>query len=137
MPKYYCGYRDPPKGIKRGDFDYCKSKGQIRYYGLEKVDQNLLKKENILKKKIVENKLEKKDLLELHNIIKQKINENVLKLRKQQEAKMGKIPKSYFETKQEQRRAPTVEIDTTKTHEIDIIQELPLKDYVKDQLINM
>ena len=41
MSKPYCGVRKVPKGSRRGTMKECLSKGQTRYYGLEKMNKNL------------------------------------------------------------------------------------------------
>ncbi len=39
----YCGIGEAPKGKKRGDAEYCAKANQVRYYGLHKIDRDLLK----------------------------------------------------------------------------------------------
>ena len=41
MSKPYCGVRKVPKNRVRGTMKKCVSKGQTRYYGLEKINKNL------------------------------------------------------------------------------------------------
>ncbi|BCS83344.1 hypothetical protein QLL95_gp0779 [Cotonvirus japonicus] len=38
----YCGIGNIPKGKIRGTPEYCVQSNQVRYYGLEKIDKNLL-----------------------------------------------------------------------------------------------
>jgi len=42
MTDIYCGVRDVPKGKKRGSMKECAEKGEVRYFGLNKVDERLL-----------------------------------------------------------------------------------------------
>lgn len=42
MSNVYCGVRDVPAGKKRGSMKQCAEKGEVRYYGLNKVDERLL-----------------------------------------------------------------------------------------------
>lgn len=42
MSKIYCGINKIPKGHKRGNMKECAEKGQIRYYGIKKVDQKMV-----------------------------------------------------------------------------------------------
>lgn len=50
MASIYCGADKVPKNHRRGNMKECAEKGQIRYYGIEKVDTKILeavkKKEN-------------------------------------------------------------------------------------------
>lgn len=39
----YCGIGPVPKGKIRGTPEYCIQTNQVRYYGLKKIDKNLLK----------------------------------------------------------------------------------------------
>ncbi len=49
MTRVYCGIREIPKGCRLGTAKECAKKRQIRYYGLRKIDPELIK----LKKKVV------------------------------------------------------------------------------------
>ena len=49
MSDIFCGVGPVPKGKRRGTMKECVEQGQIRYYGIKKVDQRLL--ENALKEK--------------------------------------------------------------------------------------
>jgi hypothetical protein len=51
MSKIYCGINKTPKGHKLGSMKECAEKGQIRYYGLKKVDPKLLALSKETKKK--------------------------------------------------------------------------------------
>jgi hypothetical protein len=42
MSSVYCGIGDVPKGYKRGNMTECVEKGQIRYYGIKKIDTRTL-----------------------------------------------------------------------------------------------
>ena len=42
MRKAYCGISKVPKGQKRGSMKECAVSGQIRYYGLKKIDTKLV-----------------------------------------------------------------------------------------------
>ncbi len=42
MSKVYCGVDKVPKGKKRGTMKDCAIAGQIRYYGLKKIDSRLV-----------------------------------------------------------------------------------------------
>jgi hypothetical protein len=48
--KWHCGVDPVPKGKKRASMKHCAENGQIRYYGIKKVDPTLL--ESIKKKKM-------------------------------------------------------------------------------------
>lgn len=39
----YCGYKKVPKNAKRGTAKYCSNKGQVRYYGIKKIDPKDMK----------------------------------------------------------------------------------------------
>ena len=41
MSKIYCGIGKVPKGSKRGSMKECVESGQIRYYGIKKIDPKL------------------------------------------------------------------------------------------------
>lgn len=45
----YCGMGDVPKGKKRGTAEYCLNKNQVRYYGIKKIDKDLLGKKEVSK----------------------------------------------------------------------------------------
>ena len=45
----YCGIGKPPKGKKIGSMKECAEMGQVRYYGIKKVDKKLI--DNILNEK--------------------------------------------------------------------------------------
>lgn len=51
MSKIYCGIGKVPKGMKIGSVKQCIDKGQIRMYGLKKVEAKLLEKLLLDKKK--------------------------------------------------------------------------------------
>ena len=55
----YCGVDNPPKGSKRGSMKECAEKGQIRYYGLKKIDSRILE----YTKNKTKNKHSKEDLM--------------------------------------------------------------------------
>ena len=42
MSTIYCGVGKIPKGKKRGTMKECAELGQIRYYGIKKIDQKLI-----------------------------------------------------------------------------------------------
>jgi hypothetical protein len=44
MSDIYCGAKDIPKGKKRGSMKQCVEKGQISYFGINKIDTKLLEK---------------------------------------------------------------------------------------------
>src|SRR5438105_1319796 len=51
MSNVYCGVGKMPKGQKRGTMRECAEKGQIRYYGIKKIDPKkiqLAKKKDII-----------------------------------------------------------------------------------------
>jgi hypothetical protein len=60
MSKPYCGSKDIPKGMIRGDMGECIRRGDIRYYGLKTIDPKL--RESIMneRKVITKDKLMKK-----------------------------------------------------------------------------
>jgi hypothetical protein len=57
----YCGIKEVPQGKRRGTAEECAECKQIRYYGLEKIDKNLVDVDKQLKEqqKLL-NKLKKK-----------------------------------------------------------------------------
>ena len=59
MSKPYCGVNDPPKGRTRGTAEQCAKSGQIRYYGLEKVDKETIAKPKAKAKATPETNMEK------------------------------------------------------------------------------
>ena len=42
MSDIYCGVSKIPKGQKRGSMKECAEKGQIRYYGIKKIDKKTM-----------------------------------------------------------------------------------------------
>lgn len=70
MKKTYCGAKPLTKKQKRGTQKECKDKRQIRYWGVEKVDKELLKMKKPKLKKIVKQELDKikLELPEIDNI---------------------------------------------------------------------
>ena len=60
----YCGIGKVPAGKKRGSAKYCLEKNQVRYYGLEQIDQKLIDKKNAEAKKLDLTK----EQLKLHKI---------------------------------------------------------------------
>lgn len=57
----YCGIGPIPKGKQRGTPQYCLANRQVRYYGIEEIEKELLKKEkevDITKEKLKLKKLE-------------------------------------------------------------------------------
>jgi len=42
MPDGFCGIGEVPKGQKRGTMKECAERGQVRYYGLKKIDKKLV-----------------------------------------------------------------------------------------------
>jgi hypothetical protein len=42
MSDIYCGISNVPKGSRRGSMKQCADKGQIRYYGIKKIDSRLI-----------------------------------------------------------------------------------------------
>jgi hypothetical protein len=42
MTESYCGINNVPKGKHRGSMKECAEKGEIRYYGIKKVDKRLV-----------------------------------------------------------------------------------------------
>jgi hypothetical protein len=51
MSKICCGIGDLKKGERRGTMKECVEKGQVKYYGLKKIDSITLKKLTAVKKK--------------------------------------------------------------------------------------
>ena len=45
--KIYCGISKVPKGYRLGTAKECLNKGQVRYYGLEKIDLVTIKKNTV------------------------------------------------------------------------------------------
>lgn len=55
MSKAYCGAADKiPKGKHRGTMRECVETGQIRFFGVKKIDSRTLKGKNVEKKKAAE-----------------------------------------------------------------------------------
>lgn len=62
MSKIFCGVGDVPKGKKIGSMKDCTKAGQIRYYGLKKIDKRLVdeylnKKKSSKKKTNLQNQI--------------------------------------------------------------------------------
>jgi len=72
MSKPYCGVGKVPKGQKRGSMKECAMSGQIRYYGLKKVDPKIVeyakkaKKGETKRSTIIEQKAKLKYLKTIH-----------------------------------------------------------------------
>lgn len=50
--KKYCGIGDPPKNHKRGSMVDCAKSGQIRYYGIKKIDKKTLEGAKLERKSV-------------------------------------------------------------------------------------
>ena len=48
----YCGIREVPNGKQLGSPEHCLKTNQVRYYGIKKIDKNLLNNAKNIKKKI-------------------------------------------------------------------------------------
>ena len=70
MSKAYCGIGNIPKGQKRGSMKECATSGQIRYYGLKKIDSKLIE----FSKKSKKGSAKRNTLIEQKATIKGKIN---------------------------------------------------------------
>lgn len=53
MEEYFCGIGKVPKGKERGTMEQCLQQGQVRYYGLVKIDPKVIENNN--KKKKIKN----------------------------------------------------------------------------------
>ena len=71
--KIYCGAGKVPKDAKRGGPDQCMNKGQIRYYGIEKIDIKLLEANEKYKKKLTSIKTKMKNIENKIKKIKQEM----------------------------------------------------------------
>jgi len=49
--KIYCGAKNPPKGTRRGTQKECVDNQQVRFYGIEKIDPEMLKNKQPTKAK--------------------------------------------------------------------------------------
>jgi len=58
----YCGIGKIPRGKTRGTPEYCVQSNQIRYYGLEKIDKNLLKRAKGLTSDLIKEQLKLKKI---------------------------------------------------------------------------
>ena len=70
MSKAYCGINKIPKGQKRGSMKDCASAGQIRYYGLKKIDSKLVE----YAKKSKKGQTKRSTIIEQKATLKGKIN---------------------------------------------------------------
>lgn len=77
VSKAYCGIGKVPKNKKRGSMKECAEQGQIRYYGLKKIDKRLAENAAKLKK--------------LKDIAPEKINQKIMKLTIEYATLLGKI----------------------------------------------
>ena len=57
--KIYCGIGKVPKGKKRGRYEDCFDKGQIRYYGLNEIDNDTM--ESLIETKKIERARNRRD----------------------------------------------------------------------------
>jgi len=104
MSKINCGINDLKKGERRGTMKECADKGQIRYYGLKKIDKRTLEKSTSDKK----SKLSRGALLKKLTIlrVKMKTLKNKIKFEKNKDikekltVKIKKIYKDYKDTKE-------------------------------------
>jgi hypothetical protein len=91
MSNIYCGSKDEiPKGKKRGSMKQCAELGEIRYFGVKKIDQVLLKSMDNLKKKKTPSKTNlatKKAIEESYVIIIGKIQKQKRKITDEQDKK--------------------------------------------------
>ncbi len=51
MSKVFCGVGNIPKGKKRGSMKECADAGQVRYYGIKKIDEKLVEQALASKKR--------------------------------------------------------------------------------------
>lgn len=57
MKDYYCGVREVPKNRRRGTMKECVEDGEIRYFGVKKVDPKMIKLAGSKKKKVTAAKM--------------------------------------------------------------------------------
>ncbi len=60
----YCGIGNVPRGKIRGTPEYCVQVNQVRYYGLEKINENLIKNAKGKTSSIVKEQLKLKEIEE-------------------------------------------------------------------------
>jgi len=77
MAKAFCGVGNIPKGYKKGSMKECVKKGQVRLYGLYKIDPKLLEQDNTEKKAKVKYYTKNELFLKLS-----KINGTIIRLQK-------------------------------------------------------
>jgi tRNA nucleotidyltransferase/poly(A) polymerase len=70
MSKAYCGIGNVPKGQKRGSMKECATSGQVRYYGLKKIDSKLVE----FAKQSKKGSAKRNTIIEAKATIKGKIN---------------------------------------------------------------
>ena len=76
MSKINCGIGNLKKNQKRGSMKQCSDKGQIRYYGLKKVDKRII--DNLKKDKKM--KISRGDILKKLTVLRVKIKNNKSKI---------------------------------------------------------
>ncbi len=77
--KIFCGIGKVPKNYKRGSMAECLEKGQVRYYGVKKVDDRIISMASELKKK----KNKRENLIKKLTVLKVKIKKTKEKFAKE------------------------------------------------------
>jgi hypothetical protein len=85
MSEPYCGTGKIPKNSKRGSMIECAKKGQVRYYGLKKIDSRIIENVAKLRKK----KVSKEQVREKVFILKARVKKMIknIKAEKDQDTK--------------------------------------------------
>ena len=87
MSKAYCGIAKIPKGYKRGSMKDCAEAGQIRYYGLKKIDSKLVEHS----KKSKKGQAKRNTIIEQKATIKGKINITTKNFKAEKDPKKKKL----------------------------------------------
>lgn len=112
MSKIYCGAGDVPKGRKRGTMKQCIESGEIRYYGIHKVDPKLLK--SAKDKKVPDMSLEKLKI----EIVGLKSRKNKL---------IRQIKSEKNETKKRQQKDDAIAINGKLKKKIELYRQIEKK----------
>lgn len=85
--EFYCGINKVPKNKKRGTMKECLDSRQVRYFGLNKVDQRLLeqKRQKVVKKTAKQIKLESVKLRGRVSGLKKKLNNKELSVKEKKQ----------------------------------------------------
>ncbi len=107
MSDIYCGIKKMRKGSRRGSMRECAEKGEVRYYGVKKIDSKILEIAKAPSKARNElNTVEKvrMKIIQTKGKMRKVINDMELKKNKEDSKKMKELKKDMDELKKEEEK---------------------------------